>query len=288
MWCNLSLKKRCVASRSDVVDREAHVPDTGMSDALVALQQLGFHICDDHVPPPIRMIPAGPFLMGINPERDRQAQPSFVRQVFQHAVVTAAFAISVYPVTVAEYALAVATGAVRQPPPSMDVDWALQAHLPLRPVVCVTWQDARAYCMWLSRRSGQTWRLPSEAEWEKAARGNQAMIFPWGDTWDATRANTDEQEPHTVVPIGRYPQGAGSYGIQEMAGNIWEWCHSLAQPYPYDARDGREDVAALGRRVLRGGSWAEPLACVRTSFRYDDEPDFPVAHAGFRLLRDVR
>jgi formylglycine-generating enzyme required for sulfatase activity len=230
------------------------VPDTGMSDALVALQQLGFRIRDDHVLPPVRMIPAGPFLMGINPERDRQAQPSFVRQVFQHAVVTAAFAIAVYPVSVAEYALAVATGAVRQPPP---------------------------------RRSGQTWRLPSEAEWEKAARGSQGAIFPWGDAWDATRANTNEQGPHTVVPIGSYLQGAGSYGIQEMAGNIWEWCQSLARPYPYDGWDGREDVAALGRRVLRGGSWAEPLACVRTSFRYDDEPDVPLAHAGFRLLRDV-
>lgn len=259
--------------------------DSEMSDALAALQHLGFEKRGDYLLPPVRTIPAGSFLMGIDSERDREAQPAFVRQVFQHAVVTAAFALAVYPVTVAEYALAVAAGAVHRPPPSMDVDWALQEHLPLRPVVCVTWQDAQAYCRWLSGRSGQSWRLPSEAEWEKAARGTQGAIFPWGDAWDATRANTDEQGPHTVVPIGRYPQGASSYGMQEMAGNIWEWCQSLAQPYPYDAQDGREDVAALGRRVLRGGSWADPLACVRTSFRYDDEPDFPLADAGFRLRR---
>ncbi len=261
------------------------MPDGEMSDALATLQHLGFEIHDDYVVPPVRVIPAGPFLMGIDSERDREAEPVFVRQVFQHSVETAAFALAVYPVTVAEYALAVAAGAVRQPPPSMDVEWALQQRQLLHPVVCVTWQDAQAYCRWLSRRSGQLWRLPTEAEWEKAARGTQGAIFPWGDAWDATRANTDEQGPHTIERIGRYPQGVSPYGVQQMAGNVWEWCQSLARPYPYDAQDGREDLTAPGRRVLRGGSWAEPLACVRASFRYNDEPDFPLSHAGFRLLR---
>jgi formylglycine-generating enzyme required for sulfatase activity len=263
-----------------------------MSDTLAALRQLGFEIHDEYLLPPVRIIPAGPFLMGIDPERDREAHPAFVRQVFQHTVVTAAFAMALYPVTVAEYALAVAAGAVQQPPPCMDVDWTLQEQLLLRPVVCVTWQAAHAYGTWLSSSSsssssGQTWRLPSEAEWEKAARGTQGAIFPWGDAWDASRANTDEQGSHKIVPIGRYPLGVSPYGMQEMAGNVWEWCQSLEPPYPYDAGDGREDMAGLGRRVLRGGSWAEPLAGVRASFRYADWPDFPLAHASFRLLCDV-
>ncbi|HET8908600.1 MAG TPA: SUMF1/EgtB/PvdO family nonheme iron enzyme [Ktedonobacterales bacterium] len=149
------------------------MPDTQMSDALAALHQLGFQIDDDYVLPPVRVVPAGPFLMGIDSDRDREAQPAFVRQVFQHTIVTAAFALAVYPVTVAEYALAVVAGAVRQPPPSMDVDWALQEQQPLRPMVCVTWQDAQGYCRWLSRKSGQLWRLPTEAEWEKAARATR-------------------------------------------------------------------------------------------------------------------
>ncbi|MFC1976492.1 NACHT domain-containing protein, partial [Chloroflexota bacterium] len=121
---------------------------------------------------------------------------------------------------------------------------------PDRPVVGISWYEALAYARWL----GGT--LSSEAEWEKAARGTDRRIYPWGDEWDETKCNTSEGGPGRPTAVGQYsPDGDSPYGCADMAGNVWEWTRSLYQDYPYDPDDGREELEGGGVRVRRGGSW---------------------------------
>ncbi len=176
--------------------------------------------------------------MGSDKSRDREA---FDDELPQHRVELAAFQIGKYPVTVAEYALAVTAGAVPEPPAVGSVTWQTQLQHLDHPVVCVSWQDATAYAAWLrtvtERQTG--WRLPSEAQWEKAARwdpaANASRIYPWGDSFDTSRCNTYESGIGTTTPVGSYPasdqrrSGASPCGAEDMAGNVWEWTSSLYQ-----------------------------------------------------------
>jgi formylglycine-generating enzyme required for sulfatase activity len=91
------------------------------------------------------------------------------------------------------------------------------------PVVSVSWEDARRYCAWMTETMGRVHQLPTEAEWEKAARGTDGRAYPWGDEWDLTRCNTSESGLEAMAPVGGYPQGASPYGVLGMAGNVWEW-----------------------------------------------------------------
>jgi formylglycine-generating enzyme required for sulfatase activity len=156
------------------------------------------------------------------------------------------------------------------------------------PVVSVTWYEALAYTQWLAEVTGKPYRLPSEAEWEKAARGDQdKREYPWGHEFDPKKANLgigDERVGGTS-PVGIYPGGASPTGILDLSGNVWEWCSSLFRDYPYDSEDGREDLEAEGRRVLRGGSWItynERYA--RCSFRLFALPSLFLVDYGFRIL----
>src|SRR5262249_33065768 len=154
-----------------------------------------------------------------------------------------------FPITVAEYACAVRAEWVREPLRRHGVSWHAQQCRPDHPVVNVSWDDAMAYADWLATVSRQPWRLPTEAEGEKAARGPDGRIYPWGDHWDQTRANTSDGGPGTTTPVGRNPRGASPYGAQDLAGNVWEWCSTLSLLYPYQETDGREAGDAYGRRV---------------------------------------
>jgi formylglycine-generating enzyme required for sulfatase activity len=179
---------------------------------------------------------------------------------------------------------------------------------PAQPVVGVNWYEAQAYCAWLTERfkvKGCTlhvWRdshlqtlkpsdlpalqvrLPSEAEWEKAARMNRGWIYPWGDRWDPGRANTWEGHALRPTPVGVYPGGATPEGAHDLAGNVWEWTRSLYHSYPYRPDDGREELAVAGRRVVRGGSWIADGWDARCAYRFRSSPVDLVNILGFRLV----
>lgn len=157
------------------------------------------------------------------------------------------------------------------------------------PVVNVTWNHAMSFCMWLNDEfahelpDGYTFRLPTEAEWEKAARGVNGLEYPWGNVFDPTRANC-EKFAQTTTPVGQFsPRGDSPFGCADMAGNVWEWCHSLYEPYPYKAGDGREDETVAESRVFRGGSWANDRNAARCAYRYFNVPVDLGYDVGFRV-----
>ena len=117
------------------------------------------------------------------------------------------------------------------------------------PVVNVSWKDAVAFCRWLSQASGKTIRLPTEAEWEKAARGDDGRIYPWGDEPPTKELCNFSNNVGDTTPVGQYPAGASLCGALDMAGNVWEWTGSLYGPYPYQVEDGRNSPDGEGRRA---------------------------------------
>ncbi len=168
---------------------------------------------------------------------------------------------------------------------------------PGQPVSGISWYEARAFCGWLSAQSGLAFRLPSEAEWEAAARGGDGRPFPWGDRFDATACNTAERHLRRAAPIGVMPDGRAPCGAEMLIGDVWEWTASLWGPqpercafgYPYDAADGRErpDAPASVRRIQRGGSFAESAAQCTASVRNGLPPDTRFHGFGMRLARSL-
>lgn len=227
-------------------------------------------------------IPGGEFEMG--GEGDEDEKP-------RHKVWVADFRMAKYPVTNGQYADFVA--ATGHPPPPHWRGSTPPPHLRTRPVVNVSWRDAQAYCSWLSQERGEAVRLPSEAEWEKAARGSDGREFPWGNTFDRNRANMRDTGIGDTSPVGIFPDGVSPYGCYDMAGNVWEWTRSLwgkdwekpSFKYPYNPEDGREDEAAGDdvTRVVRGGSWHNSVINVRCAVRHWYGPNDRYDYYGFRV-----
>ena len=171
------------------------------------------------------LVPAGEFLMGSDPNVDPQA---FAAEQPQHRLSLPEFYIGKVPVTNAQYA-----GFVMATNRKMPVDWAkgaLPAGKAEHPVVNVSWNDAADFCRWLSEETHRSFRLPSEAEWEKAARGSDGRIYPWGNQPpDETLCNFGKRFGDTT-PVGKYPNGASPCGALDLAGNIWEWTSSAYKP----------------------------------------------------------
>jgi formylglycine-generating enzyme required for sulfatase activity len=251
------------------------------------LEQLGFIAHKNgsigYILPPLCSVAAGEFLMGSDPKKDSGAYDD---EKPQHTVRLSGYQIARHPVTVAEYACFVRAG---HKGPS---DWQQQLGTLDHPVVNVSWDDATAYAAWLKQQAGQPWRLPTEAEWEKAVRwdpaARRARIYPWGDTFDAHRANTTGKGTPSV---GSYPSGASAYGIQGASGTLWEWTSSLKKPLPYSPSDGRERTEPDDNRVLRGGSWDATPRNARAAYRLSGQYVYLLRdngrYVGFRVLLAV-
>jgi formylglycine-generating enzyme required for sulfatase activity len=186
-------------------------------------------------------------------------------------------------------------------PRDKPYDYGEPFNLPNHPVVGVTWYEALAYRRWLTdrlrawksapeplvtllRKEGWQVRLPTEAEWEKAARGTEGRLFPWGDEPDTNWANYDDTGIGTTSAVGCFPGGDSPYGCADMAGNVWEWTRSAYKDYPYDPEDGRESPDAEGVRVLRGGAFLVDEGLVRCAYRYGYYPSYRGDYVGFRVV----
>ena len=172
----------------------------------------------------------------------------------------------------------------RQTQPALWDDPAF--NHPSQPVVGICWYEAQAYCAWLSAQSAVRFRLPTEVEWEAAARGQVGRRYPWTGEFDPARGNVFETHVRRTTPAGVFPCGDTLQGLADMSGNVWEWTASRYRPYPYDAHDGREDPEiSSDRPVLRGSSWHDDRVDARCASRDYFYPDFRLNRIGFRLVR---
>ncbi len=247
-------------------------------------------------------IPAGKFSMGSDPRKDEYAREE---EQPQHELELPAFWLAKYPVTVAQFWAFVDASGYK---PEYDRSLHGQAN---HPVVYITWYDALAYTGWLDQQmkllakehvskknTALFWQglvsgklqvtLPSEAEWEKAARGSDGRIYPWGDDFDPNKANTDETGLDGTSAVGAYLGGKSPYGLLDMSGNVWEWTRTIwddSFKYPYKMNDGREDLRQKDApRVVRGGAFHYNRVGARCACRYRYNPNLWNDYLGFRVV----
>ena len=235
----------------------------------------------DRMIPETVLVPAGEFLMGSDNIKDTH---SYKEERPQHVVFLDAFEIGVFPVTNQQYAIFVkATG--REAPrywPGGRIPEGREYH----PVVYVSWHDAVAYCHWLSEKTGQVWRLPTEAEWEKAARGIDGRIYPWGNQKPNKTLCNYNMHVGRTTQVGKYPDGVSPFGIYDMAGNVWEWCMDWYDA-TYYAKSPKANPTGPNHgkyRVLRGGAWNSDFKTVRSAFRHILIPTTVDYYFGFRCV----
>jgi formylglycine-generating enzyme required for sulfatase activity len=214
-------------------------------------------------------VPAGQFWMGSD-HGDADEKPR--RRVYLDA-----FRIDKYEVTNALYRRFMDASGRAAPQYWNDSKW----NEPNQPVVGVDWNDASVYCAWAGKR------LPTEAEWEKAARGTDGRKYPWGEQWDSSRVNSDESNLGKTVAVGSYPSGVSPYGAHDMAGNVREWVADwYADSYYQRAPDRNPKGPESGQyRVLRGGSWDGDPWFLRSSFRGRGVPTYRFHFIGVRCAQ---
>jgi formylglycine-generating enzyme required for sulfatase activity len=256
--------------------------------------------------PEVVEIPAGSFIAGSD-DAEREAAYRLDEAAYGHSRTrqagwydrerargerrTAAFRITRTPITNAQYAAVVAATGHRIP--DVDVEtwrgyrlihpyqrtrrhaWA-DGHPPpgrgQHPVVLVSHADAEAYAAWLARETGERWRLPTEIEWEKAARGADGRRFPWGDAYDPAKLNSHDLGPFDTVPVGSFPGGASPFGLLDTAGQVFEWTATPGNP---------------GRFLVKGGSWDDKGCGVcRPAARHTRPAEIKHILIGFRLINE--
>lgn len=161
-----------------------------------------------------------------------------------------------------------------------DFNWDKQ------PVVGVSFDETVKYCAWLKKKSGLSFRLPEEAEWEKAAGGTSARKYPWGNCWEHDRCHSNELHHHRTSEVTCYPYGLSPYGLFNMAGNVWEWCHDwyAADYYKESPISNPKGPKTGTEKVVRGGSWNSNGNDMRISKRKSFPPNSRQADIGFRMV----
>ena len=272
--------------------------------------------------PVMMLVKAGEFTMGSTEEEIKQIKNEFPdfeiklleRELPQHKVFLDTFSISKYPITNSDFEKFIeetkyvttaeieGTGFVFDPKFRVvaGATWrntlGSESNLENKekhPVVQVSWFDASEYCRWLSIKTNHKYRLPTEAEWEKAARGTDKRIFPWGNKWEPTFCNSDYRFEGTT-PVDFFEKNNVSpYGCVDMSGNVFEWTSTTignTEPwpakytYPYNPNDGRENPESEIRRVSRGGSYSRNWIYCRNTFRFADMPGDRYSAQGFRVV----
>lgn len=241
--------------------------------------------------PEMIFIPAGEFLMGNDPKKDKYASEA---EQPQHTLFLPDYYMAKTPVTNAQYAAFVQ--ATSYSAPHLDADWDKSynwrgetppAGKENHPVVLVSWDDAVVYCRWLAETTGKSYRLPSEAEWEKGARGTDGRIYPWGNEWDVKRCNSVESRKNGTTSVDAYPAGASPYGLLDMVGNVWEWCSTIWRNYPFQVQEEWTEEY-LDRvnviRVLRGGAFPTESYSMDCATRYGLDPHYRDFGIGFRVV----
>jgi formylglycine-generating enzyme required for sulfatase activity/class 3 adenylate cyclase len=240
------------------------------------------------------VVPAGDFFMGEGGERHQPSLPEYQ--------------IGKYPVSNAEYRCFVDAGGYSDRRWWTEVGWLEvgqnqdeprfwrdgRFNRLNQPVIGLSWYECVAYCRWLSAESGRFNRLPTEAEWEKAARGGDGRTFPWGNEFDPGRLNSGDCHDRLVcssTPVGLYPTGVSPFGLFDCVGNVWEWCATRwKKPFPYDTEhdEWRADyLQGQNLRVLRGGSWYCKADVTRCTHRFKFQPYGWNDRGGCRLISPI-
>lgn len=221
-------------------------------------------------------VPGGSFLMGCETGRDEE-QPV-------HRVCVDEFLLGVFPVRNRDYRAFLEASGHPAPPLWSDANFS---H-PDQPVAAVSWFEAVEYCDWLSGVTGKSYRLPTEAEWERAARGAEGRKYPWGEEEpDPSRANYEKTGVGAPTPVGLFPRGATPNGICDMAGNVWEWVADWYGKYPKEKQQNPKGPSSGEMRVLRGGAWSNVSRFLRGADRLRGGPGGRSVSIGFRCTREV-
>ena len=283
-----------------LLQRKLRIGYTRAVKILNAMVQKGFIESENEahlfLEPQMVRIPAGKFLMGSTLEqamqaiKDGAAKSQVELEQPQHEVRLSEYSIGKYPVTNREYRSFVIDSEYKPPR-----GWSGNQYPDGKgdhPVVYVSWEDANSFCEWLSEKTNKAYRLPTEAEWEKAARGADGSIWPWGNVFDEFNANTKEAKIGDTSPVRQFaPEGDSPYGCVDMSGNVREWCtdwfdekeYTNRQTQPVMDPKGPKEGKPWSMRVLRGGSFNMGRAIARCAARDDFFPDLSERNIGFRI-----
>jgi len=249
--------------------------------------------------PNMLLVPAGKYIMGTSDDNIKRLQLKesdwayewadndlFENEQPQHTVSIAAFEIAQYPTTNGEYYQFTSDTGYRLP--KTWKGFTFPDEFGNHPVTGVSKFDVQEYIHWLNKRTGLKFRLPTEEEWESAARGKDGRIFPWGNTFDPWRCNTSESAKRGTTPVDTYsPSGDSQYGVADMVGNVWEWTSSTFERYSDKINDGKDFSSPTQRYVVRGGAWYYSRKLARCAVREGMNPDYSSRLIGFRLAKSL-
>ncbi|TVP97198.1 MAG: NACHT domain-containing protein, partial [Planctomycetaceae bacterium] len=270
-------------------DRSESVPVEERIAAADALGRAGDPRIDLHRDDYWANIPAGTFLMGA--QKQDEQQPNYDLEAYEdespvQEVFLDGFRIARYPITVDQYKQFMEDDGYKErrwwqaggfADFSAPAEWEQQIEYPSRPVVGVSWWEAMAYCVWAGCH------LPTEAQWERVARGTEGRKYPWGNEEpDEARINFDNNIGH-LTPVGIYPLGETPEQVMDLAGNVWEWCDGGFDAYGVTAVRNPSSAVEAASRVLRGGSWFYVAGYCRAAYRFRGGPQNRVGFLGFRV-----